>query len=82
MSPDSKGWGAFAGESPELAGIGRELLYQGADHASAFLATVAADRGPRVTPVFPVLTEDELWLFIVNLSPKYGDLRRNGRSAS
>lgn len=39
MSPDLKGWGAFAGESPELARIGRELLYQGADHASAFLAT-------------------------------------------
>jgi len=74
-------WKDFVVASPELAGAGRELLYQGAETASAFLATVAPDSGPRVHPVFPVLTDDELWLFIVNLSPKYRDLRRNPRYA-
>ena len=57
------------------------LLYQGSDLASAFLATVAPDGGPRVHPVFPVVSGGQLWLFIVNMSPKYRDLIRNGRFA-
>ena len=31
--------------------------------------------------MFPVLTTDDLWLFIVNISPKYRDLIRNGHYA-
>lgn len=77
----AKPWHAFSQESPGLATTGARLLYQNADVASALLATVAPDGGPRVHPVFPVLAMDELWLFIVNLSPKYRDLKRNGRFA-
>ena len=73
-----KRWADFASESPELADVGRDLLYQDFEFATAFLATVAPDQGPRVHPVFPVLALGDLWLFIVNLSPKYRDLRRNG----
>ncbi|MCP5182738.1 MAG: pyridoxamine 5'-phosphate oxidase family protein [Pseudomonadales bacterium] len=54
----------------------RRLLYQENEHASAYLATVAPDGGPRVHPVFPVLADEALWLFIVDMSPKYRDLLR------
>ena len=53
------------------------LYVTGSETASAFLATVAPDLGPRVHPVFPVLAFGQLWLFIVNMSPKYRDLIRN-----
>ncbi|MBM4204919.1 MAG: hypothetical protein FJ194_12325 [Gammaproteobacteria bacterium] len=45
------------------------------------MATVATDNGPRVHPVFPVHSGGELWLFIVNMSPKYRDLRSNPQIA-
>jgi uncharacterized pyridoxamine 5'-phosphate oxidase family protein len=77
----AKPWQAFAEAAPDLATTGTRLLYQNGEVASALLATVAPDGGPRVHPVFPVLAMDELWLFIVNLSPKYRDLKRNGRFA-
>ena len=73
-----KYWSEFASDSPDLADLGHTLLYQGSEIASAFLATVAPDRGPRVHPVFPVVALGDLWLFIVNMSPKYRDLDRNG----
>ncbi len=74
-------WGEFEAASPALADTGLRLLYQGSDLASAFLATLAPDGGPRVHPIFPVVADGELWLFIVNMSPKYRDLVRNGRFA-
>ena len=70
-------WKDLEDSNQELASNGRRLLYQGSTIASAFLATVAPDNGPRVHPVFPVLSDGELWLFVVNLSPKYRDLVRN-----
>ncbi len=48
-------WSQLESSDPELAEAGRRLLYQGSNTASAFLATVAPDGGPRVHPVFPVL---------------------------
>ena len=78
---DRYAWDDFASESEELAATGIKLLYQGSDLASAFLATVAPDQGPRVHPIFPVVALGELWLLIVKMSPKYGDLRRNGTFA-
>jgi hypothetical protein len=77
----SKHWSEFERESPEIAGKGRQLLYQDSETASAFLATVAPDQGPRVHPIFPVLASGDLWLFIVNMSPKYRDLTRNQQFA-
>lgn len=74
-------WHHFKSVAPELALTGESLLYQGQANASAYLATVAPDQGPRVHPVFPVLTEGELWLFIVNMSPKYRDLQTNPQIA-
>ena len=74
-------WADFADESPELAEQGRRLFYQGSEIASGFLATVALDHGPRVHPVFPVLADGNLWLFIVKMSLKYADLVRSGKFA-
>lgn len=78
---DLLNWSAFARTAPDLARIGERLFYQEDDIAMAYLATVAPDGGPRVHPVCPVITQSELALFIVNLSPKYRDLKRNGMYA-
>lgn len=43
-----KRWADFARESPELADVGRDLLYQEFEFATAFLATVVPDQGPRI----------------------------------
>jgi hypothetical protein len=74
-------WDTFAAAMPDMAERGRALLYQGSDIASAFLATVSAAGNPRLHPVCPVIGEGDLWLFIVNLGPKYKDLQTNGRFA-
>jgi len=74
---DEREWREFRATAPELADTGERLLFQGSELAAAFLATVAPDAGPRVHPVFPVLALGHLWLFIVNVSPKYRDLKRN-----
>jgi hypothetical protein len=73
-------WGTLTSEAPELAAAGRRLL--GGDASTvAYLATVRKDGGPRVHPVMPVLTASGLYVFVVNLSWKYRDLRRDGRYA-
>ena len=73
------GWGGFAEERPDLAGDGRQLLYQ-FGVGLAFLATTRVDGGPRVHPMCPVLTDEGLFAFIVP-SPKRNDLHRDGRYA-
>ena len=75
------GWAELAQIEPELTAAGQRLLSVDDGPLQAFLATTAPDGGPRLHPVFPVLADGELWLFIVNLSPKYRDLVRNGRFA-
>ena len=71
-------WSQFGQQRPDLEAVARDLLYQ---HGLGlgFLATVAADGGPRVHPICPMLTED-LYAFIVP-GPKLADLRRTGRFA-
>jgi hypothetical protein len=67
-------WAEFAQQQPEMAEGGRSLLYQ---HGVglAFLATVAPNGRPRLHPVCPLLTDDDLFAFIVP-SPKQRDLIR------
>lgn len=45
-----------------------------------FLGTVRRDGGPRVHPMCPMLTDDELYALLVP-SPKRNDLVRDGRYA-
>ncbi len=73
-------WGEFEAAAPELAGAGRALLYQFGP-GLGFLATVRKDGGPRVHPTCPLVVEGHLYVFMVQASPKYRDLLRDGRYA-
>ncbi|MQA87077.1 MAG: hypothetical protein GEV03_21225 [Streptosporangiales bacterium] len=69
----------FGNASPELAEAGRRLLYQ-FGVGLAFLGTVRPDGGPRLHPICPLLSGEELLAFI-HPSPKRDDLGRDGRYA-
>ena len=75
-----KRWCEFAEEEPELAEHGRALIYQ---HGVGlgYLATVRKDGAPRLHPVCPTLANGGLYLFILNKSPKFHDLVKDGRYA-
>src|SRR5882672_581527 len=73
-------WKEFATAQPELAEVGRSLLFQ-FKVGLAFLATVRRDGAPRLHPVCPVLSGDRLFVLITPLSPKRRDLLRDGRYA-
>ena len=70
-------WGAFARAEPDLAAFGSELFGK----APAYIATIRDDGAPRVHPVTPILTADELFVFMEPTSPKGRDLRERGRFA-
>jgi hypothetical protein len=74
-------WSEFAALEPELAGTGRSLLYQFGGVGLAFLATVRGDGAPRLHPVCPVISGDHLFVLVTPMSPKRGDLQRDGRYA-
>lgn len=73
-------WAEFEAAVPQVAGKGRELLYQyGAP--LGYIATVRGDGGPRLHPCCPIIAEGSLWAFILRRSPKGADLRRDPRFA-
>ena len=76
---DGATWAEFAAKRPDLAAVGRRLLYS-FGIGLGFLATVRADGGPRVHPICPVLTEAGLYAMILP-GPKLADLRRDPRYA-
>ena len=73
-------WTEFAAARPDLASVGRALLFQ-FQVGLAFLATVRRDGGPRLHPVCPVLSGDRLFVLVISASPKREDLLRDGRYA-
>jgi hypothetical protein len=73
-------WDDLRESDPELAAAGERLL-RPTGEGFAFLATVSAAGGPRVHPVVPVLAVGRLHVFVVSMSPKHEDLRRDGRFA-
>jgi hypothetical protein len=73
-------WKDFAAAEPDLADVGRRLLFQ-FNVGLAFLATVRRDGAPRLHPVCPVLSNDRLFVLITPASPKRQDLLRDGRYA-
>jgi hypothetical protein len=73
-------WGVFAVERPDLAVVGRRMLYEAGPIGLGFLATVRDDGGPRVHPICPLLTDEGLYAFIVP-GPKRDDLHRDARYA-
>jgi hypothetical protein len=76
-------WQGFEAAAPELAAIGRRLIYQFGPKGPGlgFLATTRADGGPRVHPVCPALHDGALFVFVIGASPKRADLARDGRYA-
>ena len=72
-------WQELATQRPELAEVGRALLYQ-FGVGLAFLATTRRDGGPRLHAVCPLLVGGGLFLLLVP-SPKRDDLHRDGRFA-
>ena len=77
--PPMATWSGFKQSDPEMAEAGRALLYQ-FGVGLAFLGTVRKDGVARLRPVCPLLTEDEMYLFVVP-SLKRSDLLRDGRCA-
>ena len=71
--------GEFAAARSDLADAGHALLYQ-YGVGLGFIATTRRDGGPRVHPMCPLLTEADLFAFIVP-SPKRMYLHRDGRYA-
>lgn len=73
-------WKEFAAAEPDLADVGRSLLFQ-FKVGLAFLATVRSDGAPRLHPVCPVLSNGRLFVLITPTSPKRHDLLQDGRYA-
>ncbi len=73
-------WSEFETGAAALAEAGRRLLAAAQDHV-AFLATSRRDGSPQLHPVVPHIAAGGLYVFIVNLSTKHGDLVRDGRYA-
>src|SRR3990172_4567141 len=75
-----KRWSEFEAENGAMAEAGRALIYQ-FKVGLGYLATVRPDGGPRLHPVCPTLANGGLYVFVLNRSPKCGDLLRDGRYA-
>ncbi len=73
-------WVEFERRAPEIAAAGRKLLYQFGP-GLAFLATVRRDGAPRLHPICPTVVDGDLYGLILPASPKFGDLKRDGRFA-
>jgi hypothetical protein len=71
-------WQQFAAANPELAAWGLARFRQ---FRVAYLATVRQDGAPWVHPVPPIVSDQNLFLFMEPTSPKGQDLKRDGRYA-
>lgn len=74
-------WGEFEAAAPDLAGVGRSLLYRPDRGEVAILATVDQAGHPRVAPVSPIFCDDGIYLSVGGHTPKVRHLRADGRYA-
>ena len=72
-------WSEFALAAPLLAGAIRGALHQYGP-GLAYLATLRPDGAPRLHPVSPAVTDDGLFVCLLD-TPKRRDLERDGRFA-
>ena len=72
-------WGEFATAAPDIAEMGRELLYR-TGHGEALLITVSRDEPPQAHPITVGVVDGGLYAFILR-SPKLRDLEQDGRYA-
>lgn len=69
-------WREFADQAPRLADLGRQRLEQ---PGVVLIGTIRRDGTPRISPVEPLLWEEDLWLSMLFGSRKAADLRRDQR---
>jgi hypothetical protein len=72
-------WAGLESAAPELAALGRELLYRSGD-GEALLITVRGDALPRAHPISLRVVGPGLYAFVLR-SPKQRDLLEDGRYA-
>jgi len=65
-------WDQLECEVPAITTVGRQLLER---NEVAFLATVSASGRPRLHPFVPRIVDGKLLAFVLDSSPKIGDLR-------
>ena len=63
-------WAQFSDAAPDIAGVGRDLMYDPEDGRVAILATVDARLRPAVAPVCPIFAGDGLYLLAAANTPK------------
>ena len=68
-------WKEFKGQEPELAEFGSKKF----SSQVAYLGTVQSSGFPRVHPVTPIITPENLFIFMEPTSPKGRDLIRNNK---
>ena len=68
-------WTEFARLAPDFAEAGRRRLVGADGVAIGFLSTVSARGEPRMAPVCPIFSGDDLYLSAGGHTPKVGDLR-------
>ena len=72
-------WADLNAAAPDIAAVGRDLIYRGAA-GEALIATVRGNEPPRIHPINVEIVDDRLYAFI-GKSPKQRDLRTDGRYA-
>lgn len=71
-------WGEFARLAPDLAGRARAIL---TGHPHHVIATVRGDGSPRVGGTNVFVTDDALWIGMMTVAARVGDLRSEPRCA-
>ena len=74
-------WSEFYRAAPDIAAVGRRLLYRPDRGEVAILATVDCRGAPRVAPVCPVFAETGLYVLASAGTPKVPQLKRDPRYA-
>lgn len=69
-------WRDLFGDAPEFAGIAQQRLV---DPGVLLVVTIRADGSPRLSPVEPLVLDDDLWLSMMWRSRKASDLARDNR---
>ena len=71
-------WSELEERAPEFGAAGRRLLIGADGVAIGFLASVAPDGAPHLSPVCPIFCADDVYLS-AGPTPKVADLRGSGR---
>ena len=80
MPPELARWSDLESSSPELAAMGRSLLFR-TGAGEALLTTIAGEGLPRTHPVNVGIVDGRLLLFVQAKSPKARELASDGRYA-